>query len=54
MELLLNGERLLDGRTARQTTMVLVIHDADLAALADTRLVLRDGRPVEAPSEAVP
>ena len=32
------------------STLVLVTHDAELAALADSRLVLRDGRPVEAPS----
>ncbi len=32
---------------ARGTTLVLVTHDADLAALADARLVLRDGRVVE-------
>ncbi|HKQ08478.1 MAG TPA: ABC transporter ATP-binding protein [Blastocatellia bacterium] len=38
---------LLDVRRTRQTTMMLVTHDADLAALADSRLVLRDGRPVE-------
>ena len=31
---------------ARGTTLVLVTHDAELAALADTRLVLRDGRQV--------
>ena len=31
----------------RSTTVVLVTHDAELAALADTRLVLRDGRVVE-------
>jgi putative ABC transport system ATP-binding protein len=31
----------------RGTTVVLVTHDADLASLADTRLVLRDGRVVE-------
>jgi len=37
---------LLDVRRMRQTTMVLVTHDADLASLADSRLVLRDGRPV--------
>jgi putative ABC transport system ATP-binding protein len=40
MELLLNVQR------SRTSTLVLVTHDADLAALADTRLVLRDGRPV--------
>ena len=38
---------LLNVRRARQTTMVLVTHDAELAALADERLVLRDGRPVD-------
>jgi putative ABC transport system ATP-binding protein len=32
---------------ARGTTIVLVTHDAELAAIADTRLVLRDGRVVE-------
>jgi putative ABC transport system ATP-binding protein len=40
MELLLSVQR------SRASTLVLVTHDADLAALADTRLVLRDGRPV--------
>ena len=40
-------ELLLDVRRLRQTTMMLVTHDADLASLADSRLVLRDGRPVE-------
>jgi putative ABC transport system ATP-binding protein len=38
MELLLSVHR------ARGTTLVLVTHDAELASLADTRLVLRDGR----------
>jgi putative ABC transport system ATP-binding protein len=33
--------------STRGTTIVLVTHDADLAALADARLVLRDGRVVE-------
>jgi putative ABC transport system ATP-binding protein len=37
---------LLNVRRARRATLVLVTHDAELAALADTRLVLRDGRPV--------
>jgi putative ABC transport system ATP-binding protein len=31
----------------RHTTVVLVTHDAELAGLADARLVLRDGRVVE-------
>ena len=31
----------------RGTTIVLVTHDVDLAAIADARLVLRDGRVVE-------
>ena len=34
---------LRDVHAARHTTMVLVTHDAELAALADARLVLRDG-----------
>ncbi len=38
---------LLNVRRTRAATLVLVTHDAELAALADTRLVLRDGRPVE-------
>ena len=33
-------------RRRRETTLVLVTHDGELAALADERLVLRDGRPV--------
>ena len=37
---------LLSVRRSRASTLVLVTHDAELAALADTRLVLRDGRPV--------
>jgi ABC-type lipoprotein export system ATPase subunit len=37
---------------ARQSTLVLVTHDAELAALADTRLVLRDGRSVSAEAAA--
>jgi len=43
-------ELLLDVRRTRQTTMMLVTHDVELAALADSRLVLRDGRPVESES----
>jgi len=45
---------LLNVRGIRQTTLILVTHDAELASLADTKLVLRDGRPVEAPVEALP
>jgi len=40
-------ELLLSVRRTRGTTLILVTHDAELAALADTRLVLRDGRPVD-------
>ncbi len=46
-----NGRHIMDLLTqihrARGTTIVLVTHDAELAALADARLVLRDGRVVE-------
>ncbi len=42
MDLLLGVHR------TRRTTLVLVTHDAELAALADARLVLKDGRPVTA------
>src|SRR5262249_20335131 len=41
MELLQNIHR------SRGTTIVLVTHDAELAAMANSRLVLRDGRVVE-------
>jgi putative ABC transport system ATP-binding protein len=40
-------EQLIHVHRTRQTTLVLVTHDAELAALADTRLVLRDGRRVD-------
>jgi putative ABC transport system ATP-binding protein len=40
MELLTNIHR------ARQTTLVLVTHDAELAGMADRRITLRDGRVV--------
>jgi len=40
-------ELLRDIHRLRGTTVVLVTHDAELAALADLRLVLRDGRVVE-------
>jgi putative ABC transport system ATP-binding protein len=43
---------LLNVRRTRGATLVLVTHDAELAALADTRLVLRDGRQVDVPVEA--
>jgi putative ABC transport system ATP-binding protein len=38
---------------SRGATVVLVTHDVELAALADTRLVLRDGRVVENDNEIV-
>ncbi len=38
---------LLRVHQTRGTTLVLVTHDAELAAMADERLVLRDGRAVE-------
>jgi putative ABC transport system ATP-binding protein len=40
-------ELLREVHRARGTTIVLVTHDAELAAIADSRLVLRDGRVVE-------
>jgi putative ABC transport system ATP-binding protein len=40
---------LLNVRGTRKSTLVLVTHDSGLAALADTRLTLRDGRPVDEP-----
>ena len=45
---------LLDVRRERRSTLILVTHDAELAALADARLVLRDGRPVDTPVEVLP
>jgi putative ABC transport system ATP-binding protein len=39
---------LIDVNRRRKTTVVLVTHDAELAALADTRIALRDGRVVSA------
>jgi putative ABC transport system ATP-binding protein len=38
---------LFDINARRGTTLVLVTHDRDLAALADTQIVLRDGRVAE-------
>ncbi|MGE5244301.1 MAG: ABC transporter ATP-binding protein [Betaproteobacteria bacterium] len=40
-------ELLRDVHDRRGTTILLVTHDADLAAIADARLVLRDGAVVE-------
>ena len=45
---------LLSVRRTRKTTLVLVTHDAALADLADTRLTLRDGRPVPQTAELHP
>lgn len=46
-----NGRHILDlllqVRRARQATLVLVTHDPSVAAIADARLTLRDGRPLE-------
>jgi putative ABC transport system ATP-binding protein len=44
---------LLAVRRSRSSTLVLVTHDVELAALADSRLTLRDGRSVEARLEVV-
>jgi putative ABC transport system ATP-binding protein len=45
-----NGRHIMDllreVHRSRNTTIVLVTHDAELAAMADARLVLRDGRVV--------
>jgi putative ABC transport system ATP-binding protein len=40
-------ELLRDIHRARGTTIILVTHDAELAAIADSRLILRDGRVIE-------
>ena len=46
-----NGQHILDlllqVRSTRRATLVLVTHDASVAAVADVQLLLRDGRPVE-------
>ena len=46
-----NGRHIMelvrDIHKRRGTTIVLVTHDAELAAIADARLILRDGRVVE-------
>ena len=48
-----NGRNILDlllaVRKARGATLVIVTHDTSVAAVADARLTLRDGRPVEEP-----
>jgi putative ABC transport system ATP-binding protein len=45
-----NGRHILDlllqVRHKRKVTLVMVTHDLSVAAVADARLVLRDGRPV--------
>ena len=52
-----NGRNILDllltVRKARGATLVIVTHDASVAAVADARLTLRDGRPVEATASPV-
>jgi putative ABC transport system ATP-binding protein len=45
---------LFDVHARRGTTLVLVTHDAALAARADVQLALRDGRVVAAPASPVP
>jgi putative ABC transport system ATP-binding protein len=46
-----NGRHIMDLlrkiHSGRSTTLVLVTHDAEIAAMADARLVMRDGRVVE-------
>ena len=46
-------ELLLTIRRTRGTTLVLVTHDKELAALADTQLELRDGRRVDLAASVV-
>jgi putative ABC transport system ATP-binding protein len=41
---------LLDIHNARKTTLVLVTHDPDIAAIADTTITLRDGKIVDTQS----
>jgi len=52
-----NGRNILDlllaVRQARGATLVIVTHDASVAAVADARLTLRDGRPVESTAPQV-
>jgi ABC-type lipoprotein export system ATPase subunit len=44
---------LLQVRRSRGVTLVMVTHDPSVAAIADERLVLRDGRPVVSELERV-
>ena len=50
-----NGRHIMallrETHTTRGTTVILVTHDAELAAMADARLALRDGRVVESDFE---
>jgi putative ABC transport system ATP-binding protein len=52
-----NGRHIMDLmrniHSVRRSTLILVTHDAELAAMADARLVLRDGRVVEHPGVEV-
>jgi putative ABC transport system ATP-binding protein len=52
-----NGRHILDlllqVRSSRRVTLVLVTHDPSVAAVADAQLTLRDGRPAEASTAAV-
>ena len=43
-------ELLVTVRQTRGVTLVIVTHDPTVAAIADARLTLRDGRPVDAAS----
>jgi predicted ABC-type transport system involved in lysophospholipase L1 biosynthesis ATPase subunit len=45
---------LVEVNRSRRTTLVLVTHDATLAALAAAQLALRDGRPDAERSRLVP
>jgi putative ABC transport system ATP-binding protein len=45
---------LVDAQRSRGTTLVLVTHDQELAALANQRLSLRDGMSVEASEDVLP
>jgi putative ABC transport system ATP-binding protein len=52
-----NGRHIMDLmrniHAVRRSTLILVTHDAELAAMADARLVLRDGRVVDHPGVEV-